>query len=89
MDANFEIATADPEERAAIEEGMQRTASRIEEDMDPVAAASRMDVDELVPPDEIRAWLEVLVGASYQSTGYRRVKNPRIWSLHDLEVLGR
>ncbi|MEC7239651.1 MAG: carboxyl transferase domain-containing protein [Myxococcota bacterium] len=89
LDANFEIATADPEERAAIEEGMQRTASRIEEDMDPVAAASRMDVDELVPPDEIRAWLEVLVGASYQSTGYRRVKNPRIWSLHDLEVLGR
>jgi hypothetical protein len=24
---------------------------------------------------------------SYQATGYRRVKNPRIWSLHDLDVL--
>ncbi|MEC7949438.1 MAG: biotin/lipoyl-containing protein [Myxococcota bacterium] len=24
---------------------------------------------------------------AYQATGYRRVKNPRIWSLHDLELL--
>jgi 3-methylcrotonyl-CoA carboxylase beta subunit len=24
---------------------------------------------------------------AYQNTGYRRVKNPRIWSLHDLRVL--
>jgi acetyl-CoA carboxylase biotin carboxyl carrier protein len=24
---------------------------------------------------------------SYQSLGYRRVKNPRIWSLHDLHAL--
>lgn len=89
LDSNFEIASTDPDERASIAAGMEKTASRIEEDMDPVAAASRMDVDELIPPDELREWLEVLVGASYQSTGYRRVKNPRIWSLHDLEVLGR
>ena len=89
LDANFEIATDDPQERREIEEGMARTAARIEEDMDPVAAAARMDADEVVPPREIRAWLEVLVSASYQSSGYRRVKNPRIWSLHDLEVLSR
>ena len=24
---------------------------------------------------------------AYQATGYRRVKNPRIWSLHDLAAL--
>jgi acetyl-CoA carboxylase carboxyltransferase component len=87
LDAQFEIATQDPEERAEIEEGMARTAARIEEDMDPIAAAARMDADEVVPPGEIRAWLEVLISASYQSSGYRRVKNPRIWSLHDLEVI--
>ena len=89
LDSNFEIASQDPAEREAIAAGMEATANRIETDMDPIAAAARMDVDELVPPDELREWLEVLVGATYQNTGYRRVKNPRIWSLHDLEVLGR
>jgi len=24
---------------------------------------------------------------SYQGCGYRRIKNPRIWSLHDLQAL--
>jgi hypothetical protein len=28
-----------------------------------------------------------LVAMSYQATGYRRIKNPRIWSLHDLNVI--
>ena len=37
--------------------------------------------------DELRGWLAMLVEASYQSIGYRRVKNPRIWSMHDLRVL--
>jgi biotin carboxyl carrier protein len=55
--------------------------------MDPIAAAARMDADEIVPPSEIRAWLEVLITSSYQTSGVRRIKNPRIWSLHDLEVL--
>ena len=87
LDANFEIATTDPEERAQIEAGMAKTAARIETDMDPIAAASRMDADEIVPPSEIRAWLEVLITSSYQTSGVRRIKNPRIWSLHDLEVL--
>ena len=30
---------------------------------------------------------EAAVAMAYQSTGYRRVKNPRIWSLHDLAAL--
>jgi acetyl-CoA carboxylase biotin carboxyl carrier protein len=46
-----------------------------------------MDVDEIVPLGQLRAWLEVLVEAAWQSTGYRRTKNPRIWSIHDLTVL--
>ncbi len=28
-----------------------------------------------------------LVEMCYQTIGYRRVKNPRIWSMHDLDVL--
>lgn len=87
LDDNFEIATADPEERRRIEDGMRTTAERIERDMDPVASAARLDTDEVVPLGELRAWLEAVVEAAYQSTGARRVRNPRIWSLHDLEVL--
>ena len=33
-------------------------------------------------------YLEVLIEAAYQGYGYRRVKNPRIWSLHDIAILG-
>lgn len=87
LDDDFEIATDDPVERAAIAKGMAETAARIEADMDPVAAASRMDTDEVIPVERLRAWLEVAVECSYQASGYRRIKNPRIWSLHDLEVL--
>lgn len=87
LDDDFEIASTDPAERALIEEGMAQTAARIEADMDPVQAAARMDTDEVVPVGRLRAWLECLVEAAWQGTGYRRTKNPRIWSLHDLEVL--
>ena len=87
LDDDFNIATSDPAERAEIEQGMATVASRIEEDMDPVAAAARMDTDEVVPLKDLRAWLECLVGAAWQANGYRRTKNPRIWSMHDLEVL--
>ena len=53
--------------------------------MDPVPAAARqMDTDEIVAVDELRDYLEALVEMCYQSIGYRRVKNPRIWSMHDL-----
>jgi acetyl-CoA carboxylase carboxyltransferase component/biotin carboxyl carrier protein len=88
LDDDFEIATEDPAERAKIEQGMVSTAARIEADMDPIGAASRMDTDEVVPVGRLRDWLVLLVEAAWQSTGYRRTKNPRIWSLHDLAVLG-
>jgi hypothetical protein len=55
--------------------------------MDPVLAASQRDVDEVVPPRELRAYLEAAVTMAYQAIGYRRVKNPRIWSMHDLKAL--
>lgn len=87
LDDDFQIATDDPEERAAIEAGMAKTAARIEADMDPVDAASRMDTDQVVPLDQLRAALSCLVESAWQAAGYRRTKNPRIWSLHDLEVL--
>lgn len=87
LDDEFAILTDDPEERAAIEAGMRATEERIESDMDPYRAASQMDTDEIVRFAELRAWLEALAEMAYQATGYRRVKNPRIWSLHDVAAL--
>jgi acetyl-CoA carboxylase carboxyltransferase component len=87
LNEDFEIATEDPEERAKIEAGMQAMEERIEGDMDPYQAASQMDVDEIIRLDEIRSWLELFAEASYQASGYRRIKNPRIWSLHDIGAL--
>ncbi|MFN0007673.1 MAG: acyl-CoA carboxylase subunit beta [Planctomycetota bacterium] len=89
LDDEFEIATKDPAERAKIEAGMKETEARIEGDMDPYKAAAQMDTDEIVALGELRGWLELFAEASYQSIGYRRVKNPRIWSLHDLAALDR
>ena len=89
LDDDFEIATRDPAERKKIAEGMRAVEARIEADMDPYQAAARMDTDEIVGFGELRAWLELFAEASYQSTGHRRVKNPRIWSLHDLAALAR
>jgi acetyl-CoA carboxylase carboxyltransferase component len=87
LDDDFQVATDDPEEASVVRRGMQDVEDRIAADMDPVRAASQMDVDEIVTPRELRPWLEVLIAMAYQSTGYRRVKNPRIWSLHDLRTL--
>ncbi len=87
LDDEFQIATKDPAERAKIEAGMKETEARIESDMDPYKSAAQMDTDEIVSFSELRSWLELFAEASYQSTGYRRVKNPRIWSLHDLAAL--
>ena len=87
LDDEFQIATQDPAERARIEQGMRETEARIESDMDPYRAASQMDTDEIVALSELRGWLECFAEASYQASGYRRVKNPRIWSLHDLAAL--
>jgi acetyl-CoA carboxylase carboxyltransferase component len=87
LDDDFEILSTDPEERAAIEKGMADTEARIEGDMDPYKSASQMDTDEIVPTSELRGWLELFAEAAYQSSGTRRIKNPRIWSLHDLAAL--
>ena len=87
LDDDFETLTEDPEERAAIEQGMRETEERIEGDMDPYRSASQMDTDEIVQASELRGWLELFAEASYQSSGTRRTKNPRIWSLHDLAAL--
>jgi len=87
LDDDFEIAVEDPAQRAEIARGMDEVAARIESDMDPVKAAARMDTDEVVPLGALRRWLCCLVESAWQATGYRRTKNPRIWSLHDLAVL--
>jgi len=87
LDDEFRIAATDAEERAAIERGMRETEERIERDMDPYAAASRLDTDEIVALGELRDWLTLFAEASYQAIGYRRIRNPRIWSLHDLHAL--
>ena len=79
--------STDPDERAEIERGMEQVASRIEADMDPYVAARQLDTDEIVALSELRQYLSALVEMSYQATGARRIKNPRIWSLHDLDVL--
>src|SRR5690606_23861006 len=87
LDDDFEIVSKDPAERAEIEAGMKAVAERIEADMDPWVAGRQMDTDELVRLDELRPWLCALVEMAYQSTGSRRIKNPRIWSMHDLAVI--
>jgi len=87
LDDDFQIATRDPAEARRIRDGMHEVEQRIASDMDPLLAASQRDVDEIVTPGELRLYLESAVSMAYQSIGYRRVKNPRIWSLHDLRVL--
>ena len=87
LDDNFDIIETDPEEIAKIKRGMQEVEDRITRDMDPVRSASLRDTDEVVLMHEIRPYLRAMVEMSYQSTGYRRLKNPRIWSMHDLNVL--
>jgi biotin carboxyl carrier protein len=87
LDDDFEIASTDPVERAAIRRQMDETAGRIEADMDPMAAAARMDTDEVVPFAALRPYLEAAVEMAWQTP--RRARNPRIWSLHDLAVLTR
>jgi biotin carboxyl carrier protein len=87
LDDDFEIAATDPDERAAVARAMAETAERIEADMDPVAAAARMDTDEVVSFPAIRAYLEAFVEMAWQAP--RRARNPRIWSLHDLVALSR
>ena len=46
-----------------------------------------MDTDEIVKLSELRSYLECLTECSYQAQNHRRIKDPRIWSLHDLVAL--
>jgi len=89
LDDEFEITCEDPEERAKIEAGMKNVEARIEQDMDPYRSAAQMDTDEIISFTELRAWLETLAQAAYQTSGTKRTKNPRIWSLHDIDALSR
>ncbi len=45
-----------------------------------------MDVDEVMKMVELRTCLEAFAEMACQSTGYRTVRTPRIWSLHDLTL---
>lgn len=87
LDDNFEILSQAAEERRSIEEGMRAVEKRIEADMDPYVSARQMDTDEIVRLSELRSYLAMLVESAYQAPGTRRIKNSRIWSLHDLAVL--
>jgi 3-methylcrotonyl-CoA carboxylase beta subunit len=87
LDDDFCLAVDDPAERAKIEQGMREVEERIEQDMDPYVAARHQDTDEIVRLDELRPWIETLVEMAYQSTGHRRIKNSRIWSMHDLQEI--
>jgi acetyl-CoA carboxylase carboxyltransferase component len=87
LDDQFNIIATDPDEAEKVRAGMSDVEKRIEQDMNPVVAASQRDVDEIIQLGEMRCYLEALVAMSYQAIGYRRVKNPRIWALHDLDVL--
>lgn len=87
LDDNYEIITEDPVERSKIERGMTKVAARIEKDMDPVLSASQMDTDEVIRLRELRGRMCAFAEMSYQAMGHRRIKNPRIWSIHDVNVL--
>jgi len=89
LDDNFEIVAGDDVEAGRIRAGMREVEERIEREMNPVLAAAQRDIDEVVTPQELRTYLKALVAMAYQSIGYRRVKNSRIWSLHDLHELTR
>ncbi len=89
LDDNFDIMTTDPAEREKIMAGMRDVEARIEADMDPYVAARQMDTDEIVEMASLRRWLVAFTEMSYQGTGYRRVKNSRIWTMHDIaEISG-
>ena len=87
LDDNFKIVASSEEERAKIEAGMRAVEERIERDMNPYAAARQMDTDEIVALGELRGYLTMFAEMSYQTMGVRRIRNPRIWSMHDLAVL--
>jgi acetyl-CoA carboxylase carboxyltransferase component len=87
LDDNFAIVADSDEEREKIRKGMASVEQQIEADMDPHKAARQMDVDEVVRFAELRRYLEAFAEMSYQAIGYRTIRNPRIWTIHDLALL--
>jgi acetyl-CoA carboxylase carboxyltransferase component len=87
LDDEFNIIASSDEEREKIRLGMQEVEQSIAGDMDPHKAASQMDVDEVVQFEELRTWLCAFAELAYQSIGSRTIRNPRIWSMHDLIAL--
>ncbi len=87
LDDEFNIVASSDEERESIAAAMKAVEEKIDDDMNPYRAASRMDTDEIVGIDELRPWVCALTEMAYQAQGRRRVKNPRIWSIHDLTLL--
>lgn len=87
LDDNFNIISTTQEEYDQVKKGMEEVERRITEDMNPILSARQLDTDEIIFLSELRPYLETMVEMTYQSTGYRRVKNPRIWSMHDIEIL--
>lgn len=87
LDDNFQIVASTPEEYETIKKGMAEVEARITADMDPIVTARQMDTDEIVLMSELRSYLSALAEMCYQTIGYRRVKNPRIWSMHDIQIL--
>lgn len=87
LDENFHIVAKTEEEREKTRIGMQQIEDQINADMDPHKSARQMDVDEVVKMGELRGWLEAFAEMAYQATGYRTIRNPRIWTMHDLVLL--
>ncbi|MCK4763255.1 MAG: propionyl-CoA carboxylase [Candidatus Aminicenantes bacterium] len=87
LDDDFNIISTGQEEHDSIKKGMEEVERRITNDMDPILSARQLDTDEIVFLGELRPYLETMIEMSYHSTGYRRIKNPRIWSMHDINVL--
>jgi len=87
LDDNFNVIFTNQQEYDQIKTGMQAVEDRITKDMNPLHSARQRDTDEIVFVQELRSYLRMIVETCYQSIGYRRVKNPRIWSMHDINVL--
>lgn len=87
LDENFNIIFTTQEEYDAVKRGMEEVERRITEDMDPILSARQLDTDEIILLSELRPYLETMTEMCYQSIGYRRIKNPRIWSMHDIDAL--
>jgi acetyl-CoA carboxylase carboxyltransferase component len=86
LDDDFEIAAPDADERRKIAQGMRAGRAAHRGRHGSLPGRGQMDTDEIVAFGELRAWLELFAEASYQACGHRRLKNPRIWSLHDAAV---